>query len=445
MPSDQPSPNGTPQHDWLTVRAAPQHRAIVIIIDRAAAVVREPLWTLQYGFSLLGTASFFACFFYLTTTLPREMTDLGFNLLEIGLVVGGYAAIPIFLRPFVGRWSDGGHRIRQMRLALLAFIASFILMLFTDNLWALFALRCVQGVGMAAYPTSAGSLVAEIVPPPRRGEGLGFFGLSTSFSQTLSPVAGGAIAVFAGFDGVLILGAATAVFSLAVTIVQREPPAHEGQRPPVSIRSLIPARAVFPMLVFLSVTLGFSVAAAFLEPLADQPHRELGFVPLFFMFSGVGAMISRPLAGRTSDRVGRVPVIIPGLICTCAGMALVAISETALMLWLAGILTGIGMGGAHTGLLALAVDRVSPTQRGGATATFQLAWDVGGFVSFLIAVVGAFFNVEMIFWVAAMGAIVALCGLLLGRVMGWTRVAAPLPEPESEPEPVPTGAPAGGG
>ncbi len=366
------------------------------------------------------------------------MTDLGFNLFEVGLVVGGYAAVPILLRPFVGRWSDGGHRILQMRLALVAFIGSFLLMIFTENLWALFALRCVQGIGMAAYPTSAGSLVAEIVPPMRRGEGLGFFGLSTSFAQTASPVAGGAIAVVGGFEGVLILGAVTAGVSLLVTVFQREPAPH-GAPPPVSLKALIPARAVFPMIVFLSVTLGFSVAAAFLEPLADQPHRNLGFVPLFFMFSGVGAMLSRPLAGRISDRVGRVPIIIPGLIATCAGMALVAQSETAVMLWVAGLLTGIGMGGAHTGLLALAVDRVAGNQRGGATATFQLAWDVGGFASFLIGIVGAFFSVEAIFWVAALGALVALGALLLGRMMGWTRSAPPSLEP------VGAGVAAGGG
>ncbi len=423
---------GASTRDWLTARPAPQHSALLRTVARVASGIpprRPPLWTLQYMFSLLGTASFFACFFYLTTTLPREMTDLGFNLFEIGLVVGGYAAVPIVLRPFVGRWSDGGHRILQMRLALLAFIGSFVLMIFTDNLWALFGLRCVQGVGMAAYPTSAGSMVAEIVPPVRRGEGLGFFGLSTSFAQTASPVAGGAIAAVGGFEGVLILGAITAAVSLLVTIFQREPPGHGTPPPPVSLKSLIPARAVFPMIVFLSVTLGFSVAAAFLEPLADQPHRDLGFVSLFFMFSGVGAMLSRPMAGRISDRVGRVPIIIPGLIATCAGMALVAQSETAIMLWVAGLLTGIGMGGAHTGLLALAVDRVAANQRGGATATFQLAWDVGGFASFLIGIVGAFFSVEAIFWVAALGALVALGALLLGRVMGWTRAAPPGLEP----------------
>lgn len=435
---DGAAPRPGPQ-DWLTARSAPQH-SLLRSLARAAGLPpqRPPLWTVQFVFSLLGTASFFACFFYLTTTLPREMTDLGFNLFEVGLVVGGYAMITIVLRPFVGRWSDAGHRVLQMRVALLMFIGSFLLMLFTDNLWALFGLRCVQGIGMAAYPTSAGSMVAEIVPGPRRGEGLGFFGLSTSFSQGASPFAGAAVAAFGGFDGVLILGASTAAVSLLITLVQKEPPS-QGQAPPVSIKSLLPPRAIFPMLVFLSVTLGFSVAAAFLEPLADQDHRDLGFVALFFTFSGIGAMLSRPLAGRVSDRLGRVPVIIPGLIATCAGMAMVAQSDTAPMLWAAGLLTGIGMGGAHTGLLALAVDRVAANQRGGATAVFQLAWDVGAVASFLVAIVGSFFDVEMIFWVASVGALVALAALMLGRVMGWTQIAP------GQLEPMPTAAPAGGG
>ena len=57
----------------------------------------------------------------------------------------------------------------------------------------------------------------------------------------------------------------------------------------------------------------------------------------------------------------------------------------------------------------------------------------------MIAIVGAFFSVEMIFWVASLGALVALAALLVGRVMGWTRAGAPALEPMA------AGAPAGGG
>ncbi len=344
------------------------------------------------------------------------------------MIVGGYAVIPILLRPFVGRWSDAGRRIRLMRIGLLSFAVSFALMIFTESIWVFFALRCVQGIGMAAYPTAAGSFIAEIVPPRRRGEGLGFFGLATSGSQMITPLVGGlVVAHFGGFDAVLVLGVATAGLALALTVLQREP-THSGHpAPPMSLRALVPPAAVFPMLVFLSITLTFSAAATFLPAFEDaDPNRDLGGVTglgLFFVFGGAAAMITRPIAGRISDRLGRVPVIIPGLIATIAGLVVLTQAQVPEMLWIAGALTGVGMGGAHTGLLALAVDRVAPTQRGGATATFQLAWDIGGFVGGgpVLGLVGGVLSVEMVFWAAAVAAVVALGALLVGRAMGWTR------------------------
>ncbi len=389
---------------------------------------RPKLWTNQYLLALLGTFSFFACFFYLTATLPGELVERGATVLEIGLIVGGYNLIPIFLRPFVGRWSDAGRRIRLMRIGLLSFAASFALMIFVEDIWILFALRCVHGISMAAYPTAAGSFVAEIVPIPRRGEGLGFFGLSTSAAQTLLPMLGGVVfAYLGGFDAVLILAVATAAASFGLTFFKREPAGSGRPPPPLSLRSLVPPPAVFPMFVFLSITLTFSVAAAFLPSLENaDPDRNFGGVEgigiFFFLFSGAGAMVTRPIAGRVSDIVGRVPVIIPGLIATVAGLVLLTQADSPLTLMPAGALTGIGMGAAHTGLLALAVDRVAANQRGGATATFQLAWDIGGFVAGpIFAVVGALLSVEMVFWAAAVFSVFALVSLLFGRMRGWTR------------------------
>ncbi len=426
---------------WLTARAAPQHgrlRALATVVSRRLPPRPPRLWTPQYALSLLGTFSFFSCFFYLTTTLPTELNEIGASLFEIGLIVGGYNLISIVLRPFVGRWSDAGHRILQMRIGLTAFVGSFALMIFVSDIWILLALRCVHGIAMSAYPTAAGSLVAEIVPQPRRGEGLGFFGMSTSVAQTAMPALGGLVALLGGFDAVLVVGVITASVALLITLLQREPQKPQVVPPPIRLSTLVPARAVFPMLVFLSVTLGFSVAAAFLPSLADDSEsRDLGFLGWFFVASGIGAMLTRPLAGRISDRLGRVPVIVPGLIATAVGMTVLTQADAPYMLWLSGLLTGIGMGSAHTGLLALAVDRVGASQRGGATATFQLAWDVGGFVAGPpLAVIGILLSVEMIFWAAVLGAVVALAALLVGRTLGWTRPA---------PLPAPIGAVAGGG
>ena len=309
-----------------------------------SAPARPGLWTSDYALNLLGTVGFFGSFFYLLSVLPDYVDSIGGAKWQVGLIVGGFGILPIFLRPFVGRWSDRGHRKRLQRAGLVVTVIALALMVFSEDVLSLFVLRIVQGLGVTMFPTAAASLAAEISPPSRRGEGLGYFGMATGVAQMVTPALGVVIAEVWGFDAVFLVAAATAALTLVVIQPVREPP---RQQPVVGASTaLIPRRAIFPMLIFLSVTFSFSAAATFLPLLGDE--RGLGNVGLFFLVSGAGAIVSRPIAGRTSDRVGRVPVVVPGLLATWLSMWLLALAGTPPLMWLAGAAAGLGLGGgAH--------------------------------------------------------------------------------------------------
>ena len=372
---------------------------------------KAPLWTLDYVLNALGTIGFFGSFFYLLSVLPDYVDSIGGEKWQIGLIVGGFGIIPIFLRPFVGRWSDRGHRKRLQRIGLIATIVALILMVFSEDILSLFLLRIVQGLGITMFPTAAASLAAEISPPSRRGEGLGYFGVATGIAQMSTPALGVFIAAIWGFDAVFLVAAGTAALTLVLIHPVREPQTQELTASMSS--SLIPRRAIFPMLIFLSVTFSFSAAATFLPLLGDD--RGLGNVGLFFLVSGAAAIVSRPVAGRTSDRIGRVPVVIPGLIATCAAMWLLAVAVTPAMMLLAGAAAGIGMGASHTGLLSYAVDRVPADEKGRATAVLQMAWDFGGLSgAIVLGMVATLVSVSAVYWVAGAIVLVAIAGLLAG-------------------------------
>lgn len=98
----------------------------------------------------------------------------------------------------------------------------------------------------------------------------------------------------------------------------------------------------------------------------------------------------------------------------------------------AGAFGGVGLGAAHTGLLALALDRVRGNQRGGATAIFQIAWDIGGLLgSTALGFVASAIDVEIVFWIASITIFSGVIALLGGRTMGWTT-----PDRESVAEPL---------
>ena len=390
---------------------------------------RPSLWNLDYSLTLLGTFSFFGSFFYLLSVLPDYIDEIGGEAWHIGIIVGGFNVIPLFIRPLVGRWSDHGHRLRMMQISLVVFAGSLLLMVWSEDVWSLLGLRVVQGIGMAMFPTAAGSLIAEIVPMPRRGEGVGFFGMATSLSQMAFPALGVVIAQVGGFDAVFIVSAATALISILIVLPISEP-SGVARRTRISLAGLLPRPAAFPMVIFLTVTFSFSAASAFLPLLSDE--RDLGNVGLYFLVGGAFAVVTRPVAGRASDRFGRVPVILPGLIISALGMWTLTQADGLPVMLLAGAFGGVGLGSAHTGLFALALDRVSDTQRGGATAVFQYAWDLGGLIgSGALGFVASAIDVQTVFWVAGVVIFAGSAGLLFGHSVGWTRsyrdrVARPL-------------------
>ena len=389
-----------------------------------------PLWTRNYVLATLGTFSFFSSFLYLLSVLPDYIDEIGGAEWQVGLVVGSFGLLPLVLRPFVGRWSDQGHRVVMLRIGAIVFAIALALMVFSADVWSLLALRLVQGIGMALWPTAASSLVAEVVPPARRGEGFGFFGMAAAGAQIVVPALGVVIADAWGFDAVFLVAAATALATLLFTLTIDEPAGRVDA--PGHAVTLFPRGAIFPMLVFLTFTFAFSAAATFLPLLGKE--RDLGNVGLFFLVMGVVTVIARPLAGRISDRTGRVPVTLPGLLITAVGMIVLAQAQTTGIMMISGAITGLGFAAVHTTLLALSIDRVPAGQRGGATAIFQVSWDIGGLVAGVgLGLIASAIDVETVFWVAAILLLLGAIGLVAGQQQGWTRPQSAQPNPAPAP------------
>ena len=377
------------------------------------------LWTGPYALTLLATLSFFGSFFYLISVLPDYIDEIGGAPWQVGIVVAGFTVVPLLTRPLVGRFADRGQRVRMMQIGLATLVLSLALMVIAEDVWSLFALRLAQGIGLAMFPTAAGSMIAELVPLARRGEGVGYFGMASSAAQAAFPALGVLIFDRWGFDAVSITAAATAAFTLLIVSTFDEPttasaaPAEQGT-------SLFPRPAIFPMAVFMTVTFAIGAASTFLPLLNDD--RDFGNVGLYFLMLGVTSVIGRPVAGRVADRYGRTVIMAPALVCAALVMATLAVAGSMALLLVAGALGGIGLAGTHTGAYALALDRVADHQRGGATAVFQYAWDLGGLGSgLLLGALTWIAPVSAVFWASAAIAAAGFVFLIYGRSIGWTR------------------------
>ena len=143
------------------------------------------LWTSDFVLTLLTSFSFFAGAFYLVTVLPNYIQELGGSPLQIGIVLGAWGYLPLVLRLYVGKFSNKANKKLMIRIGCISLIVVYVLMAYSETIIALFVLRFIQGIGSAAIPTASGTLIANLSPLRRRGEGLGYFGITSSMGQAV--------------------------------------------------------------------------------------------------------------------------------------------------------------------------------------------------------------------------------------------------------------------
>ncbi|MDX5433793.1 MAG: MFS transporter [Halomonas sp.] len=141
--------------------------------------------------------------------------------------------------------------------------------------------------------------------------------------------------------------------------------------------------------------------------------------------------LTQPFAGALVDRYGPVQVLVTGAACYAAGLALMAVSASPLTLTLsAGVLVGLGMGGASFVTVLGALGKLVPaSQRGWALGMGTAAGSLG---QFLFAPLGQAFIAGYGWQTAALllaGGVAMVLGLAFG-VRGTLQAAGVEQEPE---------------
>jgi MFS family permease len=227
---------------------------------------------------------------------------------------------------------------------------------------------------MGLFPTAGVAIVADLAPPERRGEAMGVFGMASYVGMVFGPVIGVALDRHPGFLALCL--ASGALGWLGVALASRVP--ETGQRsvpPPPRLSALFAAAVLRPATITLTLFLAYGSVIAFLPVLVEA--RQVGNAGAFFACVAVAVLAVRTHSGQLSDRLGRGAVVLPAMATVALALALLAWAHSPGRLYAAGILLGLGLGGAQPPLMAWCADLVPPAARGKAMGTFHTAWELG--------------------------------------------------------------------
>jgi MFS family permease len=332
----------------------------------------------------------------------------------IGILISLYGIVFSALQPLTGAVSDRMSRRKPFitwGLVVMGFgtLAYVIAARAIDIVF----MRLAQGIGVALTVPAALALMAISSEKDTRGGSMGVYTGFRMVGFALGPLLGGYLQITYGFNAVFIAG--SAFLFLAVLLVQVL--VHEDATDVTEARSK-PLRLFDPgvfTLSLIALAVGmFLMASAYsmittLEPQfnARLQQTALGFGIAFSALTFTRLIFQVPL-GRLSDRIGRKPPIIVGLIIMAPATALLGLAATTLQLAgltalqglasaaiaapgfaLAGDLSHAGGEGQQMGLMAMGFGfgiAVGPLIAGAvAIYSFELPFLIGG----LLCLVGA--------------------------------------------------------
>ncbi|MEU0562317.1 MFS transporter [Dactylosporangium sp. NPDC006015] len=362
---------------------------------------------------LLGLTAFYA----LLPVVPAAVAASGAGGAAAGLTTGVLMASTVVaelvLPRLVARF--GYRAVIAAGLLLLGLPALGLIV--TTAFGAVLAVCALRGIGAATLFVACGAWSAQLLPPDRRGEGLGLVGVVSGVPAVVGMPAGLWLAAHAGFPTAYATGAVLALTALlalpllpgtdGVTrrppsppdadAVTRRPPSPsgtdgraDGDRAGASassqpdadnraadgmMRALREPVLTRPAIVFGGACTLAGIVATFLP--AALPHAGAGVVATALLLQALTATVTRWWAGRAGDRHGPRRLLAPAMLAATTGFAALAVAAHPVAVLAAAVVFGAGFGALQTASLAVMLDAAPPSRYGAVTAVWSVAYDGG--------------------------------------------------------------------
>lgn len=329
----------------------------------------------------------------ITPVLPQFAQSFGVGATASSIVVSAFAFFRLVFAPAGGRLiARVGERPIYLA-GLLIVAASSAGTAFAQSYWQLLLYRGLGGIGSVMFTVSAVALIVRLAPPGIRARVSSAYASAFLLGGVGGPVAGGLLGglglrvPFLAYAAALVLAAAIVFFFLQSASLR--PKEGAPVLPAMRVRDGWADSAYRAAVAsgFANGWANFGVRNAILPlfavaVIADDP-RVAGFALAVF---AAGNALGITFTGRTSDRVGRKPYIIGGLVVSGIATAATGLATNLPMLLALSLVAGVGAGTLNPAQQATLADVVGRERNGGpALAAFQMSADTGTIIGPVVA------------------------------------------------------------
>ena len=337
---------------------------------------------------IMGGLAIFSSTMAKNPALPLFIRSLGVPLSTVGYIAAASTIVGIVVSLPAGMLSDIIGRRRVMLIAAVVFATAPFLYLVIAAPWQLVLVRIYHGLATAILGPVALAAVADTCESGR-GERMGWYSSATMVGRFLAPLVGGLL-IFGedfhwvyladGFAGILALVAAVRLpLASAPSEPLREVFGRQRGTYGQEIRTVLRHLGVLATGGVEAVQyFAFGALETFLPIYLNEQLRYPAWkIGLLFTAQILAATLTKPVMGRLSDRYGRVPMIVSGLILGGITTCTMVLSSDYFVIMVLMVLFGLGLATVTASTAALVADLSPSRGRGGALGILSSIMDVG--------------------------------------------------------------------
>lgn len=357
--------------------------------------------------------------------LPIFATDFGVGVTAASVVVSAFAMMRLAFAPATGRLVTKLGERRIYLTGLLIVALSTLACAFAQDYWQLLVFRAAGGIGSTMFSVSAMALLIRLAPPLIRGRASGYYSAGFLVGNLAGPLVGTALVdfglrvPFVVYAIALLIAAAVVAFAMPQAPPPVTGPTEHAPKPAAGFFEALRWAEYRAILAsnfaqgWASIGVRVAIVPLFVEQGLGESPRWAGIVLACYAAGNIVAIV---VSGRLSDRFGRRPVMIPGLVIAAASTIALGWSPNIYVVLALTAVSGIGSGlFAPTHQAALG-DLLAERERGGsALAAYGMASDLGAVSGPLVAgliadhwgygpafaVTGGVVVVALVLWLAA--------------------------------------------
>ncbi|MBO7288087.1 MAG: MFS transporter [Bacteroidales bacterium] len=338
------------------------------------------LFTGSYLMVWIANFMMYFSFYFVTPLLPLYLRDeFNADKAMIGLVLSGYSVAALAIRFFSGYIVDRFSRKKVLMIGYAAFALFFAGYYITGSIVLFAIIRTLHGAPFGLTSVSSNTVAIDVLPSQRRGEGIGYWGLSNNFAMAVGPTL--SLLLYSTYNNYNLLFTVSLFVALLGLVVNSfveckyRPPVMEKKK--MSLDRFLLVKGWSQGICIALIAMSYGILSTYIAIYSKDVLNITTGTGTFFMLFAFGLILSRFVGVKALSKGYAVRNATYGVIVVAIGYAIFAFWQNLYGYYISAVVIGFGQASMYPAVQTMFLNMTTNDKRGTANATILTSWDLG--------------------------------------------------------------------